>query len=346
MRRTSYLLLVLSIATSVAKGQTNYVALRGMVTDPQSLGIPAASVKLTDEKTGRERETTADAHGSYEMGGLLPGAYVVEAVSRGFAPTKREVLLEVGQQVTLDLMLKVGPDKQSVTAEAAGELLKTTDASVGEVVDQRAVSQLPLNGRMLVDLMLTVPGAHVSHGAQTGDMNPLYWRPGQRSAISVGGNRPNANYFLLDGATNTDPTFNTQNLSASPDAVQEFNVQVGSYSADMGGAGGGQVNIVTRSGGNHLHGTVYEFLRNGALDAHSFNDMGGTKHLVQNNFGGSLGGPVPIGKHTFFFLNYEALRHIASRLNDGDGPDNGRGERRLQHERCNDLRSGYYDAKS
>ena len=108
--------------------------------------------------------------------------------------------------------------------------------------------------------MLTVPGAHVSHGAQTGDMNPLYWRPGQRSAISVGGNRPNANYFLLDGATNTDPTFNTQNFSASPDAVQEFQVQVGSYSAEMGGAGGGQVNIITRSGGSRLHGTVYEFL--------------------------------------------------------------------------------------
>ncbi len=303
-------LLVLWIVVTAAGAQTNYVTLRGIVTDPQSLRIPEASVKLTDEKTGRERETTTDAHGSYEMGGLLPGAYVLEAVSRGFAPTKREVLLEVGQQVTLDVMLKVGPDKQTVTAEAAVELLKTADASVGEVVDQRSVSQLPLNGRMLVDLMLTVPGAHVSHGAQTGDMNPLYWRPGQRSAISVGGNRPNANYFLLDGATNTDPTFNTQNLSASPDAVQEFNVQVGSYSADMGGAGGGQVNIITRSGGNHLHGTVYEFLRNGALDAHSFNDMGGTKHLVQNNFGASLGGPVPVGKHTFFFLNYEGLRHV------------------------------------
>ena len=101
---------------------------------------------------------------------------------------------------------------------------------------------------MLIDLVLTVPGAHMSHGASTGDMNPLYWRPGQRSAVSIGGNRPNANYFLLDGATNTDPTFNTQNLSASPDAVQEFQVQTGSYSAEMGGAGGGQVNIVTRSG--------------------------------------------------------------------------------------------------
>src|SRR5207244_4595092 len=102
----------------------------------------------------------------------------------------------------------------------------------------------------------------------------LYWRPGQASAISVSGNRPNANYFLLDGATNTDPTFNTQNLSISPDAVQEFKVETGSYSAEMGGAGGGQVNIVTRAGSNQFHATAYEFLRNDFMDANSFESMG------------------------------------------------------------------------
>src|SRR5205814_9802367 len=104
-----------------------------------------------------------------------------------------------------------------------------------------------------------------SHVAQTGNINPLYWRPGQRSAVSIGGNRPNANYFLLDGTTDTDPTFNTLNLSPSPDAAREFKLQTGSYSAEMGGAGGGQVSIVTRAGSNQFHGTVYEFLRNGRL---------------------------------------------------------------------------------
>ena len=291
------LVIVLFVSASLAWSQANYVALRGVVLDPQHLPIPHASVKLTLVNTGAERAVTADGRGAYEVGGLLPGSYIVQAESKGFAVARRSLQLEVGQDATLDIMLAVGPDTQTISAVAAAELLRTSDASVGEVVDQRSVSQLPLNGRMLVDLMLTVPGAHVSHGAQTGDMNPLYWRPGQRSAISVGGNRPNANYFLLDGATNTDPTFNTQNFSASPDAVQEFNVQVGSYSAEMGGAGGGQVNIVTRSGGTHLHGTVYAFVRNGAMDAHSFNDMGGTNHLVQNNFGGSLSGPL-IGKKT------------------------------------------------
>ena len=142
-------------------------------------------------------------------------------------------------------------------------------------------------------------------------MNALYWRPGQRSAITIGGNRPNANYFLVDGVTNTDPTFNTQNISLSPDAVQEFQVQTGSYAAEMGGAGGGQINHRHSFGHEQFHGTAYEFLRNNALDARSFNEMSGDSHLVQNNYGASFGGPV-YGKKTFFFVNYEGFQNDAS----------------------------------
>jgi Carboxypeptidase regulatory-like domain len=310
MKRIS-LLFVFSVLASVTQlwAQTNYAVLRGAVLDPQHRPIPVATADLTASATGAVRTVTANASGLYEVDGLLPGEYLLQVESRGFAVAKRALRLEVGQQMTLDITMAIGSDTQTVIATDSIQLLKTSDASVGEVVDQIAVEQLPLNGRKLIDLMLTVPGAHLSHGAQSGDMNPLYWRPGQHSAISVGGNRPNANYFLLDGTTNTDPTFNTQNLSASPDAVQEFQVQVGSYSAEMGGAGGGQVNIVTRAGTSSFHGTVYEYLRNGALDAHSFNQMGGTNHLVQNNFGGSIGGPLT-RKHTFFFANYEGLRHV------------------------------------
>ncbi len=126
---------------------------------------------------------------------------------KGFKQGVQALNLEVGQQMTLDVQLQVGANAESVVVKASGELLKTQDASVGEVVDQQSVDSLPLNGRMLIDLVLTVPGAHISHGAATGDMNALYWRPGQRSAVSIGGSRPNANYFLLDGSTNTDPTF-------------------------------------------------------------------------------------------------------------------------------------------
>lgn len=301
------LCLVAGIAT--ASAQSNYAVVRGSVFDPQHHAVPGAHIHAIDTSTGANRDVVSNATGLYEIAGLQPGTYTLTVDGQGFAETKDTITLEVGQQATIDLALHVSGDKQSVNVEASGELLKTQDASVGAVVDQKSVDSLPLNGRMLIDLVLTVPGAHISHGAGTGDMNPLYWRPGQRSAVSIGGERPNANYFLLDGATNTDPTFNTQNLSASPDAVQEFQVQTGSYSADMGGAGGGQINIVTRAGSEHFHGAAYEYLRNGAMDATSFEQMG-NNFLVQNNFGASIGGPVWRAKRTFFFVNYEGLRRV------------------------------------
>ncbi len=298
------------IAFVTAHAQSNYAVVRGSILDPQHRPIAGARVHMTAHETGAEREVISNGTGLYEIAGLQPGVYALVIESAGFKPATETIELEVGQQATLDLHLSVGSDAQTVMVEASRELLKTQDASVGEVVDQRSVESLPLNGRMLIDLVLTVPGAHISHGAAAGDMSSLYWRPGQRSAVSIGGNRPNANYFLLDGATNTDPTFSTQNFSASPDAVQEFQVETGSYSAEMGGAGGGQINIVTRSGSSRFHGTAYEFLRNGAMDAHSFNEMGNLNFLVQNNFGASLGGPIWRRRKTFFFTNYEALRHV------------------------------------
>ena len=308
MRRFLIVPLCLAAGLTTVYAQSNYAVVRGSIFDPQHHVVPGAHIHATETSTGAEREVVSNASGLYEIAGLQPGSYTLTVDSQGFAEERQPLILEVGQQATVDLELRVSSDKQTVSVAASGELLKTQDASVGEVVDQKSVDSLPLNGRMLIDLVLTVPGAHISHGAATGDMNPLYWRPGQRSAVSIGGSRPNGNYFLLDGATNTDPTFSTQNLSASPDAVQEFQVQTGSYSADMGGAGGGQINIITRSGTGHLHGTAYEFLRNGAMDAHSFNDMG--NFLVQNNFGASVGGPVWHTGKTFFFVNYEGLRNV------------------------------------
>ena len=302
-------ILLALLVCSPAFAQSNYALLGGTVLDPQQGVVPNADVQMTAKSTGAVRHTTTNEFGIFQFTGLLPGEYEFSVVAVGFATYSRIVHMEVGQQVSLEAGLRLATvvGTVSVLSESA-DALRTTDASVGEVIEQTAVSNLPLDGRMLIDLVLTVPGAHVSHGAQTGNMNPLYWRPGQRSAVSVGGNRPNANYFLLDGATNTDPTFNTLNFSPSPDAVQEFKVQTGSYSAEMGGAGGGQVNIVTRSGTNALHGTVYEFLRNNVLDARSFNQMNSSNFLVRNNFGASIGGPVVRNK-TFFFFNYEGLRH-------------------------------------
>src|ERR1043165_3159023 len=295
-----------------AYSQSNYASLSGTVFDPQQRVLAGGSVQLVSENTGASRSAVTNELGSFQITGLLPGDYKVSVQASGFATLNQKITLEVGQSMTLDLSLKVASLNTvvDVTADTIN-VLRTTDASVGEVGEPTAVQNLPLNGRMLVDLVLLVPGAHESHGAQAGDMSPLYWRPGQRSAVSIGGNRPNANYFLLDGATNTDPTFNTLNLSPSPDTVQEFKVQTGSYNAEMGGAGGGQINIVTRSGSNDFHGTGYEFLRNNIFDARTFAEMDSDSHLVRNNFGGSLGGPI-IHNKLFFFANYEGLRYTQS----------------------------------
>ena len=298
-------------------GQSNYAVLNGTVVDPQQRAVEGATVQLTSTDTQLVRRASSNDQGTFQIPGLLPGEFEIAVEAFGFARVTRKLRLEVGQQLTFDLSLTLASVSSTVDIQANSvDVLRTSDASVGEVIEPTAIRNLPLNGRMLIDLVLSVPGAHMSHGAQAGAMNPLYWRPGQRSAVSIGGNRPNANYFLLDGATDTDPTFNTLNLSPSPDSVQEFKVLTGSYSTEMGGAGGGQVNIVTRGGTNQFHGTVYEFLRNGALDARPFNDMGmgaSAKFLVQNNFGASLGGPI-IRKRTFFFLNYEALRRSKANM--------------------------------
>jgi hypothetical protein len=306
MRKFVLLLLVLELAIPLL-AQSNYGVISGSLTDAQHLAIADAEVRITSVATGAVRRVTTQQAGLFEVPALFPGEYVLETSVTGFASTSQRVRLEVGQKLELDVSLKVGPVEQGVNVVGNAQVMKTTDASVGEVIEPKSIRELPLNGRMLIDLVLTVPGAHIGFGAQTGQTNPLYWRPGQRSAVVIGGSRSNANYFLLDGATNTDPTFNTQNLSPSPDAVREFQVETSSYTADMGGAGGGQINIVSNSGSSKFHGTAYEFLRNGAMDASTFGSMG-NNHLVQNNFGGSLGGPVPHSKNTFFFANYEGLR--------------------------------------
>src|SRR3954466_5300622 len=163
-------------------------------------------------------------------------------------------------------MLKAGGLAQQLEVTTAAPLLHISDATVGEVIDQRQVAELPLNGRQFLELALLVPGAHTSHGAQMGDMSALYWRPGQNSAITIAGARPNSNVYLLDGTVNTDPSFNTYVISLPPDAIREFQIQTGTYTAELG-AGTGQINVVTRSGTLALKGSVYEYVRNTKFDS-------------------------------------------------------------------------------
>ena len=304
------LILCILVAATAVQAQSNFAAVHGNVRDPQQHPIPNADVMLSAVETGADRRVVTNVDGLYDAPALAAGAYTILISAAGFAQLNQKLTLEVGQNLSMDFDLRVASGAQSVLVKGSSVVMDSTKTSVGEVIEPKDIQSLPLNGRMILDLALTVPGSHMGSGAATGDVNPLYWRPGQNSALSLGGARPNANYYLLDGATNTDPTFWTQNVSISPDAIQEFRVDISSYSAEEGGAGGGQVNIVTRSGTSQFHGTAYEYLRNNILDAHTFEQMGSGNHLVQNQFGASLGGPIPRAKRTFFFTNFEAYRHV------------------------------------
>src|SRR6185436_17710356 len=149
------------------------------------------------------------------------------AEAGGFQPKQARVRMEVNQRVRLDLTLAAKSVDESVEVVETTPLLHANDAALGSVVDEHQVAKLPLNGRQFLELALLVPGVHMSHGAQTGTTSSLYWRPGQNSAISISGGRPNANTYLLDGTSNTDPAFNTYVISLPPDSIREFQIQTG-----------------------------------------------------------------------------------------------------------------------
>lgn len=201
------------LSSRFAYAQSNFASRSGRVEDSSHAPAEGARVLLTAKATGAARSVVSNADGLFEAVDLPPGAYSLEASAPGFAVLSHQVTLEVNQHMGLDLKMELSARRATVAVTAGAETLQTQDASLSEVVEPRSIAELPLNGRMLLDLALTVPGA------QTGTMNPLYWRPGEPPALTIGGNRPNANYFLLDGVINTDPTFNTQNVSPSPDAV-------------------------------------------------------------------------------------------------------------------------------
>ena len=229
-------------AWSLAQGNTS--SLRGVVRDEQRLGVPQASLLIESAEGGLQRTLASEPDGSFEFPALQAGAYRLTVRAEGFQPKQILVRVEVNQRVQLDVVLATRGVSETVDVVEAMPLLHVNDAAVGEVVDQRQVAKLPLNGRQFLELALLVPGVHSSHGAQTGSTSALYWRPGQNSAITISGGRPNSNTYLLDGTTNTDPAFNTYVISLPPDSIQEFQIETGTYTAELGGAGTGQVNVV------------------------------------------------------------------------------------------------------
>ena len=306
---------------AMVRAQGNTGSVGGVVRDEQHLVAPGATVTIASSESRLARTVTGGPDGGFEFPALLPGDYVLTTELPGFQSEQVRVRLEVNQRVRVDIVLRPAGVAQQVDVRETIPLLHATDVAVGEVIDQQQVAQLPLNGRQFLELALLVPGAHTSHGAQMGNMSALYWRPGQNSAVTISGGRPNANMYLLDGTTNTDPSFNTYVISLPPDSIREFQIQTGTYTAELGGAGTGQVNVVTKSGTRNLHGSLYEYIRNSAFDSPLFTNPE-LPHFTQNQYGGTLGGPA--GQRFFFFGGFEGFRSSEGQSNIMSVPPSGR----------------------
>ena len=307
VRLASLIIACLVASASPTRAQNTTGTITGLVLDEQNLAVPGATIAVEDANRGFTRTTTSADDGTFEVPGLQPGEFRLTGSLPGFASTRVDVRLEVNQRLRLDLKLQPSAVSAEVVVRQSMPLLDTVSSSVGQVIDEQQISQLPLNGRQFLELALLVPGAHASHGASTGSTLPLYWRPGQNSAISITGGRPGANAFRIDGTTNTDPSFNTYIVNLPPDAIREFQIETASYSAELGAAGTGQVNVVTKSGTQTLHGSMYEYFRNSAFDARLFTSPDELPHFNQNQYGGTLGGPF-FTKRMFFFGSFEGFR--------------------------------------
>lgn len=313
-RYTFLLLLVFSsmgMAPVSAVGQVA-ASLSGRITDPRGAAIPTATVTASNIETGVSRTALTNLSGWYQLLELPIGMYEVHAGKAGFADEIRQgVFLVVGQDANVDLTLQVGQVKQQITVNENVPVVNASTQEISGLVGEQQVRDLPLNGRSY-DLLLTLnPGIVNFTSQKTGGIGVSNSSTGNNFAVS--GNRPQQNLFLLNGVeftgaaeNNMQPGGPSQQL-LGVEAVREFNVLRDSYSAEYGKRPGAQVMIVTQSGTNELHGSVYDYLRNNALDAPNFFDQGSAPPFQRNQFGASLGGPLRRDR-AFLFGNYEGFR--------------------------------------
>jgi len=286
--------------------------LSGTVRDESGALVSAATVTVTNVDRGEIRKTVTDDEGRFHFFALPVGPYEIRCAKAGFTEEVRTgVRLVVGQIASVDIRLRVGESSQQVTVNGDAPLVGVTTADISGLVGERQVKDLPLNGRSYDELLTLNPGVVNFTWAKTGGVGVSNSTSGNNFAVE--GNRPQQNFFLLNGVeftgaaeNNMQPGGVSQQL-LGVDAVREFNVLRDSYGAEYGKHPGGQVLIVTQSGSNQLHGSIYEFLRNNAFDARNFFDGASTPGFTRNQFGGSIGAPIRKDQ-TFFFANYEGLR--------------------------------------
>lgn len=311
-------ILLILVASLCAFAQTAQIT--GLVTDGTRSAIVGAELSVVNTDTGASRRTTTTETGNYTVPLLQPGMYRLTVQSEGFRSVSREnIRLEVDQVLRIDFALELGSISESVTVTDSIPLLQTSSGSLGQVIESRQFTDMPLNDRGALGLLALSDGVMPS---RTFDPNAF----AGANVFSANGSRPGQNEILLDGAPNTLPgVWPGRGILGTPvqvDAVREFKVQTSVFSAEYGRTGGGLVNMVGRSGTNDWHGSLFHFLRNSALDANDFfNNRSGTPlgSFRRNQFGGTLGGPLLIPglydgrQRTFFFFNYQGTRAAEAR---------------------------------
>jgi hypothetical protein len=281
----------------------------GRVSDPSGAGVPNAALRLTNTTTNAIRAVDSSSDGFYNFASVPPGIYNLRVEHMGFrSATSTNVEVQVEQSVRLDLTLQVGQVNETIEVAAAADLLQSENATVGTVVETKSITELPLNGREYLNLVTLAP--NVSNLAPaSGQAQARQGGDRANQSISAGGNRIVYDYFTLDGVVNTDPNFNTYIVLPSIDALQEFKVQTGVYPAEFGHEAT-QINVLTKSGGNAFHGSLFEFVRNNAFDALPYQFTAtkpGVSPFKWNDYGFELDGPVVIpklfnGRNRLFFM--------------------------------------------
>ena len=296
------------LLATASYGQVVTARLSGTVTDQSGASVPGALIKATNARTGVVTQTESDPGGDYLFRSLTPGLYNLSVELSGFK-TKllTGIQLMVAQQVRIDLVLELGEVSEKVVVSAAAPLVESDTATIGTVVSQRSIVDLPLLDRRYGALALLVPGAVPDNG---GLASGIPGSPFSETTYAANGNRTSSNNYLIDGGDSYNLLRGGFALQPPPDAIEEFKIQTTAYSAVYGRQGGSTINLVTRSGTNKFHGNAYEFLRNRSLDARNAQAATVPDHK-RNQFGFSFGGPIRKDK-TFFFTNLEITRDITA----------------------------------
>jgi hypothetical protein len=299
---------VVLMALAIPAGaQTVTATLQGQVFDPGGGAIPKAKVAAVNEATGFSRSAETSDSGEYNLPAMPVGNYTVTAEAAGFKTEAQKVTLQVGQIATLNFNLAVGEVSEKVVVEATSELTEPTRTQISDVITQNQIQNLPVNGREFIDFALLSPGVQI--GDTTSGSTDVIVEPVTK--LSFAGQNIHFNFIAVDGADDISTASGIQRGTPPQESVQEFRVINTDYTTEFGRATAGIVNIITRSGSNQFHGSLYEYFRNNSMDAKSILSAPGFNVLRQNQFGASLGGPIKKDK-TFFFANYDAQRRAES----------------------------------